>query len=377
MSIVAHSKTERFELRPFPTPASTADEIREGLKQLYKKNISEDNLEKQIRQSENFQNAVYAAVQTQIDSNKIIETNVQEQVLTGNFVRETTIHFPSLVQRANHHASNQVVAKIYEPAIKRPYCEYTYPTSIFLHHILNQLPMVEDLAKVMAAGIIHQPGIIVVLHMPHYGERRQGNEEFLTSDLSAFRENMKQLILDVHMLRNYLETRANVNTEKLSLTGISLGSVLGLTVGAFDQGFSAYGNLVGGVDLANIIYNRATNRKDSEVAKAMKNLEMNESMIRDELAAVDSMTWLHRYKEKRIFALNASRDDIINYKNSVAPMLEVFKQNSNKVLEKLNDDTHQPSGSIFKKLTHVFNPMLDFVVDKSPTYDEICPVKID
>jgi hypothetical protein len=304
----------------------------------------------------------------------MIKVELQERTLTGNFVKETVVKFPSLIQRPGNHAANQVVAKIYEPAIRRPFCDYKYPTSIFLHHILNQLPMVEDLAKVMASGVMHQPAIVVILHMPHYGDRKQGQEEFLTSNIAAFHENVKQLILDVHMLKNFVETRDNVNPEKFSLTGISLGSVLGLGVGAFDQSFSGYGNLVGGVDLANIIYNRATNRPGSEVAVAMKDLEMDEGAIRNALAPIDAMTWLHRYQGKKIFALNATRDDIISHEVSVIPMLTTFKANGNKVQEKLNDDGHQPTGSFFKKMKHVFSPMLDFVVDGSQRLDDVCPV---
>lgn len=377
MTIVTHSKEATFEIKPFVTTRSTSEQITSGLLTLFKNKISDEDLKKQIELSDQFQNSVYELLEQKILSNKMISVSTQEKILTGNFVKETTVRFASLVQRPGNHAANQVVAKIYEPTVKRPYCEFRYPTSIFLHHILNELPMIQDLAKVMASGVLHQPGIIVILHMPHYGDRRQGEEEFLTSDLKAFRENIKQLILDVHMLKNYVETRENVNSDKFSLTGISLGAVMGLTVGAFDQSFTGYGNLVGGVDLANIIYNRATNRPGSEVAKAMKDLEMNESAIRKELAAIDSMTWLHRYQNKKIFALNASRDDIINHDVSVVPMLATFKQNGNRVEEKLNNDTHQPTGSFFKKMKHVFGPMLDFIIDGSPTYENSCPDNIN
>lgn len=374
MTIISHSKEVAFEVKPFVTGRSTPEQIKSGLLTLFKNNISEAHLENQIGLANQFQNSVYEALEKQIESNKFIKADIQERTLTGNFVKETTVRFASLVQRPGNHAANQVVAKIYEPAMRRAFCDYKYPTSIFLHHILNQLPMVEDLAKVMASGVMHQPAIVVILHMPHYGDRKQGAEEFLTSNISAFHENVKQLILDVHMLKNYVETRNNVNPDKFSLTGISLGSVMGLGVGAFDQSFSAYGNLVGGVDLANIIYNRATNRPGSEVAVAMKDLAMDEGAIRNALAPIDSMTWLHRYQGKKIFALNATRDDIINHEVSVKPMLSTWEANGNLIKARLNDDGHQPTGSFFKKMKNVFNPMLDFVVDGAQTLDEVCPL---
>ncbi len=375
MSIVAHSKTVSFEVKPLPTEASSLEEIKSGLLSLYKNNISEAELLNQVKSANDFQASIYEAIQKTISDNKMINVDVQEKSLMGNFVKETTIKFPSLIQRQNGHASNQVVAKIYEPTVSRPFCDYKYPTSIFLHHILNELPMIEDLGKVMATGVIHQPAIIVVLHMPHYGERKQGSEDFLSSDLSQFRKNMAQLILDVHLLKNFLETRKNVDTTRLSLSGISLGSVMGNTVGAFEQGFSSYAFLVGGVDMANILFNRASTRKNSEVALALKDLNLDETLIRNELASVDALTWMHRYKNKSYFALNASKDDIINYEISVRPMLDELKKNGNSVQAKLNDDSHSPTGSIFKKIKEVFIPLLNFVVGDAARYDDVCHAK--
>ncbi len=376
MSLIAHSKNVTFEAKSFSTVPSTSEEIELGLRTLYHEKIDASELAAQLIKAQNFQSRIYNLLETQITSNKMIEASVEERTLTGNFVKETTIRFKSLVQRENNHASNQVVARIYEPTVSRPFCNHKYPTTIFLHHILNQIDMIQDLAKIMASGVAHQPAIVVVLQMPHYGERRNGTEEFLNSDLSSFRENMVQLVLDVHLLKNFLDNRPNINTQNLSLSGISLGAVMGITVGAFDQSFSSYGNLVGGVDMANILMNRATHRANSEVAIALKDLKLDENLIRNELAAVDSMTWLHRYKNKKLFFLNASRDDIINYDNSVKPMLDTLQLNNN-VLAKLNDDTHSPTGSILKKVTQVFFPLLDFVIDKNPSYDQSCPARAD
>lgn len=372
ISIVAHSKQESFELKALPTGPSDVQEIKKGLTSLYRSKISREDLDTQVLRADNFQKSIYNAIDKKIEKNKMIQAEVTEKTLTGNFVKEITVRFPSLIQRPNDHASNTVVAKIYQPTVDRRFCEYKYPTSIFLHHILNELPMIEDLAKALAADVVHQPAIVVVLHMPHYGDRRNGQEEFLNPNFASFRENMIQLTLDVHMLRNFLETRKNVDTEKFTLAGISLGAVMGLTVGAFDQGFTGYASLVGGTDMANILFNRAQSRPDSEVAKALKGVTMDEALIRDQIAAADPMTWMHRYQQKNIFALNASKDDIINYEISVKPMLDQLKLN-NKVSEKFNNDSHSPTGSIIKKIKTIFNPFLDFVIDGAQTYNEVCP----
>ncbi len=366
-----------FEIKPFLTGHSSPAEVEKGLKDLFKGGIEGEELALQTQKSLAFQSRVYKALDAQLALDKSWPVSVSEKRLSGNFVRETTVRFPSLVRRPGGHASNTVVARIYEPAVKRPYCGYKYPATIILHHILNEVELIEDLGKILSAGVLGQPAVFVVIQLPHYGERRQGGEEFLNSDLDNFRGNMAQLVLDVHLLRNYLETRGNINAEKLSLSGLSLGSVMGLTVGAFDQGFTGYGFLVGGVDMANIIMNRARNRPDSEIAVALRDLNPEEGFLRGELAAVDGMTWLHRYRGKKIFLQSATRDDIVDYKNSVEPMAAPLRAQGNTLTQKINDDQHTPTGSAINTLRNVFLPLLRFVVDGSPSLDAVCPIAVD
>jgi len=363
----------QFEIKPLPTAPSSRADIEKSLLNLYKNDIPAELLENEIVRSQEFQEQVYATLNAQISQNKNWPVSITERRLTGNFVKETTVRFPSLIQRPNGHASNTVVARIYEPAVQDQNCDIKYPATIMLHHILNEVEIIEDAAKVISPGIIAKPAVVVVLHMPHYGLRRQGNEQFLTSNMADFRKNMLQLILDVHMLRNYLETRENVDTKNISLSGISLGSVLGLTVGAFDQGFSKYGYLVGGVDTADILMNRVRTSPDSEVAVALRDLHPDEGALRNELASSDGMTWLHRYQGKKMFILSASRDNIVDYNNSVVPMLKLLKEQGNDVTHRLNDDTHSPSGSALKKLQSVFLPLIRFIVEKTSGTDAYCP----
>ena len=339
---------------------------------LYKNDISAELLENEIVRSQAFQDQVYSTLNTQIAQNKNWPVSITEKRLTGNFVKETTVRFPSLIQRPGGHAANTVVARIYEPAVQDQNCPPKYPATIMLHHILNEVELIEDAAKVMSPGIIARPAVVVVLHLPHYGLRRQGSEEFLNTNMADFRKNMVQLILDAHLLRNYLETRENINTGNISLSGLSLGSVMGLTVGAFDQGFTKYGYLVGGVDMANILMNRVRNSPGSEVAVALKDLNPEEGSLRDELAASDGMTWLHRYRGKKIFVLSASQDDIVDYNNSVVPMLKQLKEQGNDVRHRLNNDSHSPTGSAIKKVQNVFMPLIKFLVEKVPGTAAYC-----
>lgn len=375
LPIQGFAKTETFKIKPFLTAESTQQEIRDGLQLLFKQGLSAEELNSKVIDSLNFQSSLYGTLNKALAENPEVKVDISEKRLKGNFVKETTIKFPSLIQRQGDHPANTMIARIYEQSIQDKYCEYKYPTTIMLHHILNEVEKIEQAGSFIAAGVLNRPSIVVVIQMPHYGERRlaDGSENFLNSDLASFRKNMGQLILDVHLLKNYLETRSNVDSKHISLTGFSLGAVMGLTIGAFDQSFNSYGFLMGGSDMANILMNRVRTNSDSEVAMLLKDSAKDENIIRSEIAAVDSLTWLHRYKNQKTFFLNNDGDVVVTLKDNVQPMLDILKSNNNSVATRVNQGGHVPSGSIFKKFKDIFSPLNDFIVDGTQTKNSVCP----
>lgn len=368
------AKTETFRMKPFVTQPSTQAQILEGLNQLYKNKLTADVEQKTLATSVNFQSSIYDILNSAIAKNPLVNVEISEKIFKGNFVKETTVKFPSLIQRADGHPANTMIARIYEQAVQDKDCDYKYPATIMLHHILNEVEKIEEAATYISAGVLNKPSIVVVIQMPHYGQRRlaDGSENFLNSDLASFRKNMAQLILDVHLLKNYIETRPNIDTSHISLSGFSLGAVMGLTVGAFDQSFNSYGFLMGGADMANILMNRVRTNKDSEVALALNKNVQDEELIRSELAAVDSLTWMHRYKNKDTFFLNNDHDVVVTYLENVAPALQYLKQN-NHVMTRVNEGGHVPSGSVFKKFKDIFVPLNDFILKGSADKSVVCP----
>lgn len=376
LQLLAGNFAGSFEIKPFTAPPSAPVEIEAGLKQLYQGQIEEAQLSELSQKSQDFQSFIFDTLTNRIQTDKDMKYTTEESVMLGNFVKETTVRFDSLFRRNQPHASNEVVAKIYEPAIQKKFCSYQYPTTVLLHHISNDAPSVmENVAKGIASGVLGRPAIVVVLHLPHYGLRKQGDEDFLTADAVKFKENIVQFVLDLHLLKNYLETRNNINQQKISLSGLSLGAVLGLVAGAFEQSFTSYGNFMGGTDMASILMNRARHSPESESGVIFKKAQVDEPQLREAIAAFDATTWLHRYKNKKVLIVSASRDEVINYQISVQPMLKHL-QLYNSVQHKLNDDTHSPTGSAVKKLKEVVLPLLNFIVDGSPTSESVCDTNI-
>lgn len=369
----------KFEIKPFPQSLSSQEQINSGLKML-----KFENNQEALLQADHFQKTIDQIMNAEIQKNNGQMTySVSEKrmsVVPGlSALRELTVRFKSFVQRDGDDSSNTVVARIYIPVVYQRYCDYKFPASIFLHHILNEVEVIEKASQLMATGLLNEQAIFAVIHMPYYGERTDKSEkqkQFLTPHLNEFQKNMAQLILDTHVLKNILESLPEVDSNRINLSGISLGAVLGLTVGAFDQSYNSYSFIVGGANVADILINRAETRKDSEVAIAMKDLTETQDQVRFKLSAIDGYTWLHKYNGKKIQVVSASRDDIVDYGKSVKPVVEELK-NSNRVTHQLNDDTHSPSGSIWSKYKNVFKPMIDFIIADGQTLRQACPAKAD
>lgn len=359
----------RFPIQLPAKAVSTSQEIQLGLEGLKLKNSSFA-----LSQSLDIQNKIYAALESAHKNTPQYPYQLTEKMvqvpLVGD-VRELTVKFKSLIQRDNNDPSNIMTAKIYIHKNYNRNCDYKYPTNILLHHILNEVEKVEEAGMYLASGLLNNPGIFVVPHFPYYGDRTSQTKQFLTADLNEFQKNMIQLTLDIYLLKNLVETLPEVDTERISLAGLSLGGVVGYFVGAFDQSYAGYSFLNGGGDMASILLNRVQNRKDSEVALALKDLTASDDEFRSALAAVDGYTWAHRFSGKKIQILSASRDDIVDYKNSVFPLMSQLKLN-NMTEQQLNDDTHSPSGSAFKKYMTVFRPLAQFVMLGKTPYKEAC-----
>lgn len=362
---------------PLIPAASNSQDIQSGLSHLAQLNFSQKDrsgstqlYNTAIAQAEEFQNFLNEKMQTAFTKNNgafsYDSTEKQISIPVVGLIREITVRYKSLIQREGNDPSNTAVARIYIPYNYKK-CDYKYPTTIFLHHILNEVPKIEQAAQFMSAGTLNAPLIMAVLHMPYYGDRTSSTKQFLSSDLNEFKLNMAQLILDTHMLKSILHSLSEVNTQSINLSGISLGAVLGITVGAFDQSFNSYTFANGGADIADILINRVKNRPDSEVAVALKDLKDDEATLRFKLSATDGFTWMHRYQNKNITLINATRDDIVDFDRSVKKLAGFLKMNNN-LQHIINDDTHSPSGNILQKYNRVFKPITTSIIGNKPTY---------
>lgn len=270
--------------------------------------------------------------------------------------------FPSLMQREAGHPSNLVRGFVYFPNNLK-HCNEPIPATLLLHHVADDIGPEKQLASLAASS---DKGIVMVIYLPHYGPRK-GDRSFIVNDEQEFKTNILQSLLDIHQSARVLKQFPEVNPNRLSLMGISLGAIITLINAGFDQHFHQYLALVGGPDLAKIMSYRTQEDPDSDTSKALKGINWTEQDARVAFSSFDAFTRAHFIRNKKFVLLNAEKDELIS-KSDVLRLAEIYRKNGNLVDLRFHNGTHRPdlkSMGIWGFIRKIIFPIFEFIGEGS------------
>lgn len=97
------------------------------------------------------------------------------------------------------------------------------PCAVFLHGYGGSK---EDIIE--AAGPVAAEGYaLMAIDAEYHGERREEGKALYSPDMNQSRNGMIQTIIDLRRAVDYLETRPEIDTEKIGYVGGSMGGILG------------------------------------------------------------------------------------------------------------------------------------------------------
>jgi dienelactone hydrolase len=353
--------------------AQTADEVRDGLRQLYKNANCKD--EKFCLNSANESTLVANALEFKKRFEQTVHNAPIPQVTwkrVGYSVQE--FEFDSLVQRAGDHASNKVRGFVYEPAAYRD-CDIEFPATILVHKLGNDLDSEKQIAEYAAKS---NQGLVMLIYLPHFGPRKQGSENFISSNFEAFEGNILQSLADIHQSYRALKELPKVRKDDMGLMGLSLGAMISLISAGIDPVFDRYATNVGGGDLANIVTyrERAGNDVDSETIKALKDVEWSVDQARFYMSRFDAITWSSNAKKKSVVMINADQDELIMKPLSIDPLIESYQRAGSPVQLIMHPGTHvfkAKQVGYMNTLTKVMLPMFKFIGGKTGAASQCTP----
>ncbi|HJP02223.1 MAG TPA: dienelactone hydrolase family protein [Planctomycetota bacterium] len=217
-------------------------------------------------------------------------------------VRTFDLRFPSPAPVVEaEHPSATVVARYLCPA-EPP--EEPQPAILILHHLQDD----QTLELVMGSWFAQRGFACLVLWFPGYGPRRGDEGKMVSADLEQLTRLLGQSVGDLHACRDWLAQRPEVDAERISLLGVSLGATLGSTMAGMDPGFAACVLVLGGGDLATVIFNGS--RETSGMERLLNERGVDRDAASEVLTPIDPLTWAHRLPTDGVLMLNAKNDEI-------------------------------------------------------------------
>jgi dienelactone hydrolase len=211
-----------------------------------------------------------------------------------------TLTFPSPV-KTEHESNNTVHAEFFRPKNAKG-----RPATI----VLDILDGTQIVGRSEALWLAQQNIPALVVHMAYYGPRRPSGTKLrlLTPDVAQSVANIRQTVLDCRRAFAWLETRPEVDPDKMALLGTSLGSLVGGVVGGVEPKVKSVCLLLGGGGLVDSF---SEHRNAGTVLTGLAAVGITKETLKKQINPVDPLTYAARLKVKRLLLIAASRDDIV------------------------------------------------------------------
>lgn len=217
---------------------------------------------------------------------------------------EYRLEFPSPV-RSDHPANDTVYCWWLVPHERVG----RVPAVILLHSLGIRRP---ELEMGLATELVRSGMAVLLITLPyHMGRTPQGTgsgDMILAGDVPLLRSAVIQATLDARRAVDWLTRQPEVDPEKIALVGISLGALLGASVLAVEERLHSAVLILGGVDLAHILWHSVLG-----VGTRMRLRAQGYTLerLRQELAEVDPMHRLNPALGTKTFVIGARFDIVV------------------------------------------------------------------
>lgn len=179
------------------------------------------------------------------------------------------------------------------------------PAILLVHESGRKMPVGRMIARGFGVHGLHA----FMIHLPHYGKRLDENNKKVDAALA-----LKQSVMDVRRALDAIAAIPEVDPNRISLQGTSLGGFVAATAaGIDDKPYKVFMLLARG-DLASVMSN---GQKDAQKFKR-KLLEagLTEKQVLDALDAVEPLHMAHRISKEKAWLYAGRYDDVVPLKNS-------------------------------------------------------------
>jgi len=225
-------------------------------------------------------------------------------VLTESRYTVSKLTFPSPIETPDV-VNNTVHAEYFAPVGY----EGKRPAVIVLHILGADFP----LSRYMAARLADRGVAALFVKLPYYGERRpsQGapsTKRFLSSDIERTVTAMRQGVCDVRRAAGWLASRDQIDSERIGVTGISLGGIVSSLAASVDPAIREGVFLLAGGDLSRILW---TMPEGAAFRKWWTESGRTQADLKALTDPFDPMFYANRLAGKRVLIIAGKVDEVV------------------------------------------------------------------
>ncbi|MEQ1822340.1 MAG: alpha/beta hydrolase family protein [Fimbriimonadaceae bacterium] len=183
------------------------------------------------------------------------------------------------------------------------------PVSVVLHYLGASDLRVE---RAMATDLAQQGVATLIVVLPYHLQRSpkgvRSGELAIQPDPSKLIETMTQSVLDVRRAVDFIERQPELDSNRIGLAGTSLGSIVAALAYAVDTRFKVVAFMLGGADLAHILWSSSRVGVQREI---LRGKGYNEERLREALISIEPLTYLKGREPAPSLAIGAKYDTVI------------------------------------------------------------------
>lgn len=233
-----------------------------------------------------------------------------------------TQHFDYTMQLIEDDDGVQVYRLVFDSPYKSPFPENNIvPAELYLPKdrtgpipaaiVLDILYGNAIVPRGLARGLAAQGVAAVYLPMAYYNSRRpKGDPHLRWFDANPSRsiDAVRQTVMDIRRGKAILASRPEIDPNRIGITGVSLGGIVTSIAASVDGSFYRVCPILGGGDLADLIFHAPEVRKVREqlIAKGI-----DEQKLAPIMAPIEPLNFASRIDPRRCLMINASKDEVI------------------------------------------------------------------
>jgi dienelactone hydrolase len=157
----------------------------------------------------------------------------------------------------------------------------------------------------------HGIGAVVIALPYHLSRTPQGSRSgalAIAPDPAKLKATMLQCVLDVRRTYDWMETRPEFDKSRFGIVGTSLGGIVAALVSGLENRISAASYVLGGVDLAHVLWHSSRVVTERE---ELRGKGYTEEKLRTELAPIEPQTYLKELRPPKSFVVVARYDTVV------------------------------------------------------------------